>query len=328
MAAYFEHNRGRWREQQLQPAADLDWLEDHIARSVGAARQRAVARHRRWLDLFMEKVKNDAYTPVYAVQSMVSEWIGDIRIVERPRLIGPELIEEVRPRLRPGDILLERRTWCASNAFLPGFWPHAALYVGGIEDLERLGIADRPEVRSRLDQFLAQDADGHSHTVIEALAEGVIFSTLEHTLDADYAAVLRPRLSDQELAEAVANAFRHHGKPYDFEFDFFTSDKLVCTELVYRSFSGLVDFELEHVMGRDTLPALAIARKFINERTSPERELDLVLFIDADPIRGVAFFADEQAFVAAADRMREFNEEGGLGALASPLALPEIGIRD
>src|SRR5690606_12647392 len=138
-------------------------------------------------------------------------------------------IEQVRGQLQPGDIILERRNWFASNAFLPGFWPHAVLYVGSADDLQRLGLIRRDEggrwtsdhaaVRQRLDRYLAMSADGHKHAVIESVSDGVIFNTLEHSLHADYAAVVRPRLSDEQKAAALAKAFAHEGKPYDFEFD-------------------------------------------------------------------------------------------------------------
>ena len=47
----------------------------------------------------------------------------------------------------------------------------------------------------------------------------------------------------------------HAGKPYDFDFDFRRSDRLVCTEVIYRSFEGLGDVRLPLVLraGRPTL---------------------------------------------------------------------------
>ena len=123
----------------------------------------------------------------------------------------------------------------------------------------------------------------------------------------DYVAVLRPRLSEQDIGEAILRAFRHHGKPYDFEFDFFTADKLVCTELVYRAYEGMLRFDLVRVMGRDTLPALELVRKYGRERGQPGQELDFVLFLDAEPASGSASEATEDAFVASADRPSAFS---------------------
>ena len=101
-----------------------------------------------------------------------------------------------------------------------------------------------PAVRDRLDEYTTPAHDGEPKVVIESISEGVSFSSLSEATLADYIAVLRPRLSEKEKAQAIRDAFSHQGKPYDFEFDFFSSDKLVCTELVYRSYEGLLHFEL------------------------------------------------------------------------------------
>ena len=142
-----------------------------------------------------------------------------------------------------------------------------------------MGIANRPEIKGKLREYGAKAPDGHDHTVIEAVSEGVIFNSLTHSMHADYVAVLRPRLSDREIGEAIVRAFSHHGKPYDFDFNFETADKLVCTELVYRSYQGMLNFTpLPEVMGRKTLPAVEIARKFVKERSKEDRDFDFVLF--------------------------------------------------
>jgi len=308
MAAYFEHHRKKWRLGRVLPDADFDWIERRIARGIQHIRENRPESHRTQLDLFLERVKQDAYTPVYAVQSMVASWIGDTRIVKRAPFVSIKMIHEFQKQLKPGDIILERRNWFLSNAFLPGFWPHAALYVGGVEDLRRLGVADHPEVVKRLDEYLEKAADGEPHTVIESVSEGVVFSSLVEATHADYIAVLRPRLPEEKIAEAITRAFRHQGKPYDFEFDFFTSDKLVCTELVYRSYEGMLHFDLVQVMGRDTLPALEIVRKFAKERDQPDRDLDFVFFLDGDAAMGQARYADAGEFCASVDRPRAFNE--------------------
>ena len=47
----------------------------------------------------------------------------------------------------------------------------------------------------------------------------------------------------------------HLGKPYDFEFDFNNSSRVVCTELIYRSYHnrGTMTFSLTKRLGRFTL---------------------------------------------------------------------------
>src|SRR6185436_20258411 len=57
--------------------------------------------------------------------------MGDTKVYRSGRsLISQAQIKQLQPKLLPGDVLLERREWFMSNIGLPGFWSHAALYLG------------------------------------------------------------------------------------------------------------------------------------------------------------------------------------------------------
>ena len=318
LGAYFQTRREEWRAANVLNDADFRWIDGRITDTIARVRAGRLDTPVAKMEMLYDRVKRDVYSPVYTSQSIVSTLIGDTRMVAREPFISVDQIRKIQPQLRPGDICLERRNWFMSNAFLPGFWPHAALYVGTIEDLEKLGLArrqgnnwtsDNAGVRDHLPEFLKAAEDGEPCTILESVSEGVIPNSLTHSMHADYIAVLRPRkLSDADRAAALAKAFSHVGKPYDFEFDFFSADKLVCTELVYRSYDGLIKFDLVPIMGRSTLPAMEIARKFSNERSKEDRELDFVLFLDAVPREQSAKLGTADDFCGTIHRPRGFNE--------------------
>ena len=249
-----------------------------------------------------QEVPRQVWEDLYAMQSSIATFLGDTRIVERPFFISLAQVEEARGKLRPGDLILVRRNGYPSNLFMPGFWTHSALYVGTAADLKELGIATQPLVA----KHLRRDEEGGA--VIEAVSEGVIFTTLEHAIHADYAAVLRPRQSKEKRALAIVRAFDQVGKPYDFDFDFSKPDRLICTELLCLAYKGMLTFELTRVMGRDTLPAVGIAQQYVKERGRSDRQMDFVLFLDADPVAGAAHWASEETFCESIERPRALVE--------------------
>lgn len=264
----------------------------------------------------------------YEIQSTVSTWIGDIKI-RQPRagkaLISKEHLVKLRSRLQPGDILLERRNWYLSNAFLPGYWPHSAVYVGTVEDLRQRGLDQNEQVRKHWSAFAAKDRDGHEHVIIEAVSEGVIFSSLEHSVgEADSVAVLRPNVSEPAKNEAIARAFGYAGRPYDFEFDFETTHRLVCTELVFRAFggnSGAIRFPLERIMGRMTMPAINLVEKFDREYGTENAQFELIAFIDGDEATGTSrYVTDVGEFRDTRHRPASTFLQG-----STPYALKSIG---
>ena len=115
-------------------------------------------------------------------------------------------------------------------------------------------------------------------------------------------AVLRPRVNTVQKATAIVRAFANVGKPYDFNFDFTDNSKLVCTQVVYLSYYDAISMPLKRMLGRTTMPANEIARKYANEAGKPDRQLDFVLFFDAVPSRKIAVESTEQAFRESVNR--------------------------
>lgn len=292
--AHYHATLPRWRESGLGPGSSGPWSDYH--RTIAAVGERTAELGERILGYKIATATSDVLETLsegyYRASSTISTLVGDSKI-RAPRggtsLITPDLLERLRPLLQPGDILIERRNWYLSNAFLPGYWPHAALDVGSTEDLIAMGLADDPAVAKWQREFAARDAQGHALRVIEAVSEGVVFTSLEHSVgEADAVAVLRPKLSAAEKRQVIANAFSHVGKPYDFDFDFFSSDKLVCTEVVYRSFGELLDVPLVEIMGRQTLPAINIVQAW-----AAGDQLEFVALLDGNERTGKCEWADE-----------------------------------
>ncbi len=161
-----------------------------------------------------------------------------------PKRVTADVLEEVLGLARPGDVFITRHDDALSNLFLPGFWPHAALYLGTCENLESLCLT-HPKVV------------GGGYWFLESKKDGVRVRRAEETLAVDAFVVVRPPLEGCVLADGLRRALGHEGKAYDFLFDFRTADRLVCTEVVYRGFHGCgpVRFSLRDVGGRLCLPA-------------------------------------------------------------------------
>lgn len=242
----------------------------------------AVKRHlaRRALKYFaaqmMALLKRGVFATWFPLQRRVA-LLGLRRLRDHTPLVTPQRAASLGERLRPGDILVERRSWRLSNVGLPGFWPHAALYVGRPADLGRaFGPAFPRRLRRKFPAAFARYASG-SFRVIESMAPGVVLNTLEESAHADFVGALRPRRGTRE---AVERAFHYHGRPYDFDFDFTSDASLVCSELVYKCYEGALSLPLVSTAGRLVLPVNEIVRKFDRECDTPRQELDFVAFLD------------------------------------------------
>lgn len=191
---------------------------------------------------------------LYAFQQVIGSLAAEkyLRLGHQPCL-PPEIASDIRARLQPGDVIVVRKEFALTNYFLPGYWPHAALYLGTDSQLRKLGIETDPHVQRRWGQLTQLAMQGG--VVLESMKDGVHLRSLDSPFRADSIVVLRPCIAADDIRRAVARALVHEGKPYDFDFDFRRSDRLVCTEVIYRAYDGLGGKTLPLVRraGRPTL---------------------------------------------------------------------------
>ena len=315
-------------------AENFDWLWSEVERYLSQAALRR--RH----EMVALATASD-FAPVlrsvkhltFPIQKEVAQWMGNIRFA-RPGeyLITPEQARDMERRLLPGDILLGRKNWYLSNIGLPGFWPHAMLYIGDGEAIAATFDND-PEVLEwvkgaagrdmTLSQYLQEsyplawrrremsNTSDDALTVIEAVSEGVIQNTV-YGSSGDYMAAIRPRLANVFKARAIVRAFSYLGRPYDFDFDFATDQSLVCTEVVWRAYRSSPDtpglrLEPITVAGRLTLPPNEIVRDFAAEYGDEQARFNFVHYLEGRASEGRAVPAGVEAFLATPEKSKWTN---------------------
>ncbi|QEH38356.1 2-acyl-glycerophospho-ethanolamine acyltransferase [Aquisphaera giovannonii] len=295
---YWLAHRREARAPGLRDDPDWPWL-------VGVIRgQRARFRTTFWSILrlrarhdgrfLLRSLRGPIHRARYGLRAFVGATLGPRHTVLRYEpALDAEVLSRLAAGLEPGDVLLARSEHKFTTAILPGFWCHAALYLGRRGDLERLGLASDPAVRPHLDRLSKEG--GPFGATIEAVAPRVAIRPLEECLRADHVLALRPDLPEADRRAAVIEAFRHLGEPYDFEFDFNVPGRMVCTELVYRSYHdrGPIAFPLTRRLGRYTLSCDDIVRWLLDRvdaAAAPEQApFHPVCLVLQDSDRGAKF---------------------------------------
>ena len=272
--AWFWRSHRREIQQLAAPGTDWEWLVKVVAKERPVVRERLmhVLRCRLRYDwrAFVRTTLQPVRKTRYSVRSLICDAGANLRTTGHyvPALTNA-VIARLHPLLRPGDVLLVRAEKKLTAAILPGFWAHAALFVGSQRDLEALGAAGHAFVQKHWPVLAAQDQG--LGCVIEAISPAVQIQSLEHALYADHVVVLHPALGAGQITEAVAEGFGHVGKAYDYEFDFNISTRLVCTELIYRCYHHRdgIEFPLVKRLGRYTLTGDDIANLVVHSLTAP-----------------------------------------------------------
>jgi hypothetical protein len=263
---------------------------------------------------YIDSIKDNSYRLYFPIQKNIALFMSHTRFTTRKNgLISPSQCVDFIQKSEPGDIILERKEWYMTNLGIPGFWPHSALYIGNLAELQHWSNTAEireyyynkdPECtgfvhyieRKYPDAFRAylMGDNGNDNRILEGLKEGIIFHSVEGSVGiSDHVASLRPRLGKLDIAQALEKAFSFWGKPYDFSFSLLSDNELVCSELVYKSYEAAPDksglsFQPSEIAGILTLPANNIAAQFDREFDhSPQ--MDFVLYYSGDIHRGKSY---------------------------------------
>ncbi len=251
--------------------------------------------------------------------------IGNIHVGDRTeKFITTNDIDTMKRALLPGDIFLARKNWYASNVGIPGFWTHAGLYTGTIEEMESFFADVFPYEYNGVTYttftnllseaypkayatYTSVDTYGQVPSVIESETKGTSIQSIEHSAHVDYFGVVRTKLTKQDILTSLLRVFAHQSKPYDYEFDMYTKDDVFCSELVYDAYVPLegkngVMFPTSVVTGREIVSPNDIMKKFVEEYGTEKQVLDFVYFLDGNEATGVAKPASAEVFIKSYTR--------------------------
>jgi hypothetical protein len=239
-----------------------------------------------------DSMKDNVGDNLYAIRGLLFSNVSDIKLpLTGPINFSDDQKRKLHSMLKPGDIILTYTAGYMSNIFLPGSFKHGITYVGDTSVRKYPGLVNDPKALiaginiKKLEEDFATDLleSGLKADVIEAVAEGVIFNSLDLLLDThiNRMVVLRPRLSMEESKEALTIVFALLGSDYDFKFDFNDGSYLCCTEVIYRALNsrGTYNFDLVKRMGTLTLSADDILEYYIKNEYKP---FDVIVYAEKD----------------------------------------------
>jgi alkylhydroperoxidase family enzyme len=253
---------------------------------------------------------------LYVAQGLLYNNVSDIKRPMTPPVdFNPDQVRLIKSLLQPGDVIFCFTAGYMSNVFLPGRFKHGITFVGTPEQRAAIGftaaaIRDVPEPKRKKlaeDLQFAKLETGYDADVIEAVAEGVIFNSLDYLLrtHVNRLLVLRPRISADDRVQALGNTFLLLGSMYDFNFDFADTSYQCCTEVIYRALNkrGNIDFTLVPRVGVQTLAADDIIEYYL---AAPQPVFDLILYAEenpSSPIHGASLFTGNTGLQKLKDLM-------------------------
>lgn len=262
-----------------------------------------------------EKYKDMMYISLFPVQKFFAVSVTGIEFTNRKdKFITDMQLEEIQTELQPGDVLLKRNDWQATNIGISGFWTHSGLYLGNIEKMDSFfsdakllnGRKFSEVLKEEYPEIFNKLLDNSEPNVIEAIEEGVSVKPLSNIAKVDYFSGLRPIASKDQKLNAIKKALSLIGKPYGYHFDIESDKEFICTALIKKSYEGIINLPITKKLGKKIILPNSIAKKYAKERFHKFRQFDFVLFFDLDINSKKAFKSTEIEFCSSYKRNISF----------------------
>lgn len=130
--------------------------------------------------------------------------------------------------------------------------------------------------------------DENVHYFIEATWEGIQIKNIELLVEHnDYLWVSRTVFKKEKIKRVLESVFKNIWKDYDFLFNFWSDNKLVCSELIMKSYikewrgDEWIDIKLEEIWWNFTFPPNNFIKILSSESKKKKSKISPIFFIDS-----------------------------------------------
>lgn len=202
--------------------------------------------------------------------------------------------------MKPGDILVEKDLQANTDVLIPGYWIHAAIYLGSINDMKKMGIWNDPRIdviQYEIEKYrTSKDRQYYLNEVwqnklnfedipwfYESDRPGVGVHPFIKFLRTDGMAVLRPTKNWElpNIFEIFERANERMYFIYDYNHNVRNKFSVSCSKVVLKVFDQIT-FPVSHNLGYVSVSPDQIAQPVSPDPRRPELgELKLLMFLDA-----------------------------------------------
>jgi len=199
---------------------------------------------------------------VHHISGGVGNTAGSVKFRKGTMWEDSALQQDIESKLKPMDIITEKTPFILTDRLIPGHFGHNAIWLGTPAELLEMGLWDTDFIKPFQNDIL------QGFNIIETARDGTHLKKLSEWMNIDEIAIIRreSKMTSAQINEFYAVLMAQHGKTYDFNFDVETTDRLVCSELLYQSYGDVV-WPTESYLGRYTISPDNVASIIVQKQT-------------------------------------------------------------